>query len=221
MLDVATTSPRMLSGAPRLDVGVVRLAFAVVCVVALVARYIWGLGSATFAPSNYYAYLTIQSNIAFATVMAIAGVLACRTARDPDWLTTVRAGVLTCTITAGIVFAVIVQQSGSNTVPIDVPWSDIILHFWLPPLAALEWFLSPGRGRAPWRIVVFVLGYTLSWGGLTMLRGTAVGWYPYYFLDPGQLDGVAEFFTLSGLSLAVFTVVGLGVVGVTRLRRKA
>ncbi|MBC7591298.1 MAG: Pr6Pr family membrane protein [Salinibacterium sp.] len=206
---------------PRALAGAVRLAFAATCVIALVARFIWGLGSATFSPNNYYAYLTIQSNIAFTVIMIIAGIMALRVDRDPHWLTTVRACVLTCTVTAGIVFAVIVQQSGANTVPIEVPTSDLVLHFWLPPLAILEWMLSPGRGRAAWRTIVFVLGYTLTWGGLTMLRGTIVGWYPYYFLDPGQLSGVAEFFTLSSVALFVFTVVGFAVVGVTRIPRRA
>ena len=206
---------------PRSLVGAVRLAFASTCVIALVARYIWGLGSATFSPNNYYAYLTIQSNIAFTVIMIIAGIVALRVEHDPSWLTAVRACVLTCTITAGIVFAVIVQQSGSNTVPIEVPTSDLVLHFWLPPLAALEWILSPGRGRAAWRTIIFVLGYTLTWGGVTMLRGTIVAWYPYYFLDPGQLSGVGEFFTLSGMALLVFTAVGFAVVGVTLFQRKA
>lgn len=54
-----------------------------------------------------------------------------------------------------------------------------------------------------------------------MLRGTIVGWYPYYFLDPGQLSGPVEFFTMSGLALVVFTVVGLVLVWLTRFRRKA
>ncbi|MGV8896431.1 MAG: Pr6Pr family membrane protein [Rhodoglobus sp.] len=201
--------------------GAVRIAFAVVCAIALVERYNWGLGSATFTPNNYYAYLTIQSNIAFVIVMAIAGAVAMRANRDPVWLTGLRACILTCTVTAGIVFAIIVQQAGSDTVPIDVPPSDLVLHFWLPPLAVLEWLLSPGRGRAAWRVVVFVLGYTVTWGGLTMLRGTIVGWYPYYFLDPGQLTGPGEFFTMTGLALLVFTVVGIGMVWLTRVRRKA
>ena len=221
MLDFAKLLPPPITAVrPRSVVGGVRLAIAVTCVIALIARYNWGLGSVTFAPGNYYAYLTIQCNIAFAIVMAVAAAAALRAERDPAWLTALRASILTCTVTAGIIFGIIVQQAGSNTVPIDVPISDMVLHFWLPPLAVLEWLLSPGRGRAAWRIVLYVLGYTVSWGGLTMLRGTIVGWYPYYFLDPGQLSGPVEFFTVTGLALLVFTVVGLAMVWVTRFRRK-
>jgi hypothetical protein len=222
VLDVAKLLPPTIRDLrPRSIVGAVRLAFAVTCAIALVARYNWGLGSATFTPNNYYAYLTIQSNIAFTVVAILAGMVALRAERDPAWLTALRACILTCTVTAGIVFALIVQQAGSNTVPIDVPTSDLVLHFWLPPLAVLEWYLSPGRGRASWRTIAFVLGYTLTWGGLTMLRGATVGWFPYYFLDPGQLSGPLEFVTLSGLALLVFAVVGFGVVALTRYRRKA
>ncbi len=221
MLEIAKLLPPPIRALrARSLVGAVRLAFAVTCAIALVERYNWGLGSATFTPNNYYAYLTIQSNIAFVIVMAVAGGVAMRFERDPAWLTALRAGVLTCIVTAGIVFAIIVQQAGSDTVPIDVPTSDLVLHFWLPPLAVAEWLLAPGRGRAAWRVVAYVLGYTLAWGGLTMLRGSIVGWYPYYFLDPGQLSGPLEFFTMSGLALLVFTVVGIGMVWLTRVRRK-
>jgi hypothetical protein len=221
VLDVAKILPHTVRDLrPRSIVGAVRIAFAVICAGALVARYNWGLGSATFAPDNYYAYLTIQSNIVFTIVTALAGAVALRSDRDPAWLTGLRACVLTCTATAGIVFALIVLQAGSNTVPIEVPTSDLVLHFWLPPLAVLEWILSPGRGRAAWRTIVFVLGYTLTWGGLTMVRGGVVGWFPYYFLDPGQLSGPGEFVTLSGLALLVFAVVGLAIVALTRRRRK-
>ncbi|MGL4339838.1 MAG: Pr6Pr family membrane protein [Rhodoglobus sp.] len=204
----------------RRTTGVVRLALASVGAVALIARFIWGMGSAAFTPINYFAYLTIQSTVVFVVVTLIAAVYAFGKERDPARLTAIRACVVTCTVTAGILFAAIVSQAGSNTVPIDVSWSDAVLHFWLPPLAVLEWFLSPGRGHAPWRVAIFVLGYTLIWGGLTMVRGDIVGWYPYYFLDPGQLESVGEFAMFSGMALTVFAAVAFGVVALSRIGRK-
>ena len=40
--------------------GFLRLLMAAICLVALVARFLWGLGSATFTPDNFFAYLTIR-----------------------------------------------------------------------------------------------------------------------------------------------------------------
>jgi hypothetical protein len=199
-------------------VGVTRLAFALVCVVALVARFLWGLGSATFTASNFFAYLTMQSNIAFVLVSVVAGVVALRRPVDPDWLTGIRSVVLSCTLVAGIVFALIVQQAGAREFRIDVPWSDQVLHFWLPALALIEWVVSPGRARSRWRILAPLIGYPVVWGVITLVRGAYVGWYPYFFLDPVQVTDPVEFVLYSGIALTVFALVGCGVVAITRRR---
>lgn len=202
----------------RAVVGIVRLIGAIVCAVALVARFVWGLGSVTFTASNFFAYLTIQSNLAFVAVMAVAGVVALRSPRDPRWLTTARATVLSCTVSAGAVFALLVEQAGARGLPLSVPWSDQVLHFWLPALALVDWAISPGRGRALWRSVVFVQVYTVVWGVVTLIRGPIVGWYPYFFLDPAQISGIGEFLLLSCIALASFAAISVGVVALTHLR---
>lgn len=195
---------------PRV-VGALRLGLATFASVALVARFVWGLGSATFEPANFFGYLTVQSNLAYVTVEVIAAVAALRGRDESAGLANVRAVVLTCTVTSGIVFALIVSQSALRGIRVDVPWSDIVLHFVLPCLALVEWVLVP-RADARWRILAFVLGYPLVWGVLTITRGAIVQWYPYYFLDPRQLESALEFFALTGIALAVFLAVGSGVV---------
>ena len=202
----------------RTAVGMVRLLGATVCVAALVARFVWGLGSATFTASNFVAYLTVQSNVAFAIATAVAAAVALRMPRDPLWLTTARAVVLSCTVSAGVVYAFLVQQAGVRGLPLDVPWSDQVLHFWLPALAILDWVASPGRGRALWRTVPFVLGYALVWGIVTLIRGPIVGWYPYFFLDSAQVGSVGEFLLFGVVALGLFLSLSAGVVALGRIR---
>ena len=196
-----------------------RLALALACVVSLVARYQWGVGSATFRAGNFFGYLTIQSNIAFVISSVLAGVLAWRLARDPAWLNTVRAAVLACTVSSGAIYVVIVQQSAAVGLAITVPWSDVLLHFVIPPLAIAEWILSPGRGRARWITPLLAVGFTVGWGIVTLIRGAIVGWYPYFFLDPNQVS-IGQLALLCGIALAFFAGVASGVVGLSRLRRK-
>jgi hypothetical protein len=132
----------------------------------------------------------------------------------------VRGIVLTCTVTSGIVFALIVSQSALRGIRVDVPWSDIVLHFVLPCIALAEWVLVP-RADVRWRILTFVLGYPVVWGVLTIIRGAFVDWYPYYFLDPRQLESALEFFALTGIALAVFAAVASGLIAVPhRLSRR-
>ena len=110
--------------------GVLRLATAAVCTVALVHRLFWGLSSRSIAGENFFAYLTVQSNCALVVVLLIGAVLAFIRATDPRWFTVALALVLTWTITAGLAFALIVWQAGLRGIRVDVPWSDQVLHFW-------------------------------------------------------------------------------------------
>ncbi|WP_307852498.1 Pr6Pr family membrane protein [Glaciihabitans sp. dw_435] len=196
--------------------GIARIIFAAVCAVSLVFRLRWGLGSVTATPENFFSYLTIQSNIAYLIVTLIAAVVAFRTADDPRWLSISRATVLSMTLSAGVVFGFLIQQAGARGFRIDVPWSDQILHFWLTAFSLLEWYAAPGRHRVPWRIILIVIAYTVLWGVFTLIRGSIVGWYPYFFLDPQQVGSFAQFALYSGIALTTFSAVCSGVVGVSR-----
>jgi hypothetical protein len=106
---------------------------------------------------------------------------------------------------AGIVFGLLAAQAAERDYRLDVPWSDQLLHFWIPGLALADWLLAPGRHRVSWRFSALVLGYPLVWGIITMVRGSIVGWYPYFFLDPYQVQNIGEFAIYSALALALFS----------------
>ncbi len=198
--------------------GYSRLAGAVLCTVALISRLLWGLGSVTFTVDNFFAYLTIQSNIAFVVISVAAGLIALLARVDPRWLTTARAIVLSYTVTAGIVFAFLIQQAGQRGVRVDVPWSDVVLHFVMPVVALIDWFVAPGRGRALPRTVWFAIAYPIIWGVFTLIRGSLVGWYPYFFLDPAQVNSVVEFALYSAFSLCVFAAIAAVLVWISTSR---
>lgn len=197
--------------------GALRLAAAAACIAALVHRLFWGLSSNTTAGDNFFAYLTVESNIALATVLVVGAVLAFSRATDPRWFSIALALVLTWTITAGLAFALIVWQAGVRGIRVDVPWSDHLLHFWLPACTAIAWVLTPGHRKVPWRVVPAALLFPLVWGGVTLWRGPIIGWYPYYFLDPRQVSGPIEFVLTSGIALAIFAAVAAVIVLISRM----
>lgn len=203
----------------RTTFGVLRLLAAAACVTALVHRMLWGLSSNTVAGENFFAYLTVESNIAFVVLMVFAGLLALMRATDPRWLTVIFALVLTWTTTAGLAYALIVWQAGIRGIRIDVPWSDQLLHFWLPACTAIGWVLTPGHRRVPWWVVPASLTFPVVWGLVTLWRGPRIGWYPYYFLDPRQVSGPVEFVLTSAIALAIFALVASALVLTSRMRR--
>ena len=194
-----------------------RLLTAVVTVVALVHRMVWGMGSQTLASDNFFAYLTIQSNTAFAVLAFVAGFIALRRDEDPAWLTTARALVLSWIVTAGLAFSLIVWQADLRSIPITVPWSDVVLHYVIPAWAVLAWIIGPGRRTTSWRVIPFVLLYPLVWGVFTIWRGTIIGWYPYYFLDPRQVSGYLEMGVTCLMALSIFASVAAVLVILSRV----
>ena len=200
----------------RATFGALRLLMASACLMALVSRFIWGLGSATFTPGNFFAYLTIQSSILFLVVTVIAAVVALRGQDDAAWLDLVRVTVLSLTLSCGIIFALIIEQSGERGFRIDVPWSDVLLHFVLPAVAVLDWIIGPGRRSSPWRSIAIVLVFMIGWGLVTLVRGPIVGWYPYFFLDPAQLMNAGQFFFFATIAVVLFGGVSAALVAVSR-----
>lgn len=198
--------------------GWLRLLTAAVCIVSLTHRMLWGMGSQTLASQNFFAYLTIQSNLAFAMLTIVAGIVALRRAEDPGWLTSARATVLSWTITAGLAFSIIVWQAGVRGIPITVPWSDVVLHYVLPGFSLIAWLIAPGRTRASWRVIPYVLLYPLLWGIFTIWRGRIIGWYPYYFLDPRQVSGLPEMALSCLLAMLIFAAAGSMLVLLSRVR---
>ncbi|WP_157509429.1 Pr6Pr family membrane protein [Glaciibacter superstes] len=171
----------------RTSFGIGRLLLAAVQVAALVGNFDYVLGFATFATGNFFSYFTIQSAIAAVVMFVVGAVLALRTQEDPPWFDLFRSLVTTYIIVSGIVFALMVIQSNTRDYRIDVPWSDQVLHFWVPAFALLDWLFDPHKARVSVRILRWVALYPLVWGVFTLVRGASVGWYPYFFLDSAQV----------------------------------
>ena len=191
----------------RRTFAVARFSAAAVGVAALVAHLDYSLGSGASALPNFFSYFTMQSAIAAVILWPIGGIVALRRAIDPPALVTARALITTYQIVSGVVYTVIVTESLSHGISIQVPVSSQILHYLLPAYALVDWLFAPGRPRAHWRILAGTLVFPLVWGGFTMVRGAIVGWYPYFFLDPYQVAGPGEFATYSAIVLAFILVV--------------
>jgi hypothetical protein len=200
----------------RTVVGVARLAAALAGIVALIARFVYGLGFRSFVSTDYFGYLPMQSNIALVAVNVAAGILALRNRDESPRLSALRCAVTCFVIVAGIVFGVLASQAPALGYRLDVPWSDQVLHFFLPTFALVDWLVSPGRQRVRWRTLALILGYPVVWGVATIVRGRIVGWYPYFFLDPAQAGYPVSFLLYSAGALTLFALVGTGLIGVTR-----
>ncbi|MGO4103428.1 Pr6Pr family membrane protein [Leifsonia sp. YAF41] len=201
----------------RQGFGIGRLVLACAGVVGLIGNFDYVLGFKSFGANNFFSYFTIQSAMAAVVMFTLAAIVAFRRREDPPWLDVLRTLVTTYIIVSGIVFAVMVVESSSRAYRIDVPWSDQLLHFWIPAFALLDWLFDPHKNRMRWRLLGWVVIYPLVWGVFTLIRGAQVGWYPYFFLDGSQVS-VAETVIYCLMCLAIIVGVTALLVATSRLR---
>lgn len=197
--------------------GLLRVGVAALGIVALVFDFDYVLGFSTFSTINYFSYFTFQSNLVNVVTLLASGVLLLRGHTVGRTLVSIRGLVTTYVIVSGIVFGLIVSQAASHHYRIDVPWSSQVLHFWIPSYVLLDWIIGVGRRRIRWRAVWIVLIFPVVWGVFTLIRGSIVRWYPYFFLDPDQVSGPGEFALYCGIAIALFAGIMAGLVAISRL----
>ncbi|HEU4807709.1 MAG TPA: Pr6Pr family membrane protein [Homoserinimonas sp.] len=198
--------------------GVARILVALTGIAALAGDFNYSLGTNPLAIGNFFSYFTVQSALIAVTVFVMGAVYGLRNQLDPLWLEMVRILMTVWVIVSGIVFAVILVEGSLRGVPVWAPWSSQLLHFWIPAYALIDWLIAPGRD-VPWRTVGYIMVFPLAWVFYTMIRGSLVHWYPYFFLDPLLVDFPFEFALYLCFVIVIFTGVAAGVIAISRLPR--
>lgn len=201
----------------RQSYGIGRLVLAVAGVVGLIGNYEYVLLFPTFAAYNVFTYFTVQSAIAAVVAFVLGAIVAFRRERDPQWLDVFRALVTTYILVSGIVFLTIVIQSSSRDYSIEVPWPSQVLHFYIPSIALMDWLTDTGKARLSWRLLRWILPYPIAWGAFTLVRGSVLGWYPYFFLDPAQVSGPLETVMYCLIAVLLFMGIAALLVATSRL----
>jgi hypothetical protein len=198
--------------------GTARLLLAALTLCGLVGYFVFTLGVAGFYVSYFFSYFTVQSGIASCVVFVLAGLRALRTEADPVWLDTLRVSITTYILVSGVVYALITFQPANVAYAVSIPWSSQILHFWVPALAVIDWFVDPDKARLPWRNLGLVLVFPVLWLVFTLIRGDLLGWYPYFFLDARQVSGPAETLIYYALIVVIITGIAALLTAATRMR---
>lgn len=127
---------------------------------------------------RYLSYFTIQSNI---LVTVVAAQLALRPDRDGPVWRVLRLTALVCITTTGIVYATVL--AGTQDLDGAGLIADYLLHYAMPVLALLGWFLFGPRPRIGRATPVQILAFPVLWAVCTLIHGAITDWYPYPFTD--------------------------------------
>ena len=163
----------------RQILGIVRIASVVIVLAAIVTQAVVLANAGALDPTRFFAFFTILSNLigvaAFVWLLARGGRPR---SRGLELLRGAAAVYLTVTF-----FVVIFLLSGVD-VQLQLVWVDVVLHKIFPIVVVLDWVLDPPRTRLSLRDGLLWLAFPLIWTGLTLIRGSIDGWYPYPFLNP-------------------------------------
>ena len=194
-------------------VAALRLAVALLGLVAIVSTFFDTATRATINPFNFFGYFTMQSNIILVVVLLLAALVSFSGQRQSRSLVLARGCAATYIVITGVVYNVLLAGLEGG---VSLAWANNVLHVALPLYAALDWVIFNDRGPLPRNKIWISLIYPVVWIIVVIIRGATDGWVPYPFLDPAQGSGVVA---LYALAIAVATVVFAAIIwAVSRLQ---
>jgi len=194
-----------------------RMGFAVVGWAALIAQYFLMLNGGTRSILGstivFFSYFTILTNILVALALTVPAIAS--DTRLGRWTASegVRAALAMYIAVVGLIYHALLASTWNPHGLLA--WVNQVLHTVMPIAFVLDWLLFVPKGRLRWIDPVKWLAYPLLYGVWTVVHGLMIGWYPYWFIDIGELGWTATL-TNFGLLLIFFLVLGLIVAALDR-----
>lgn len=167
---------------------------------------------------NKFSFFTVQSNFIAAVTYLIAATTILRKKKLGEWFRYLRGAAVLYMLITGIVFALLLQNTEVNPDPGHFNWKNFILHQWNPFFITVWWLLWPSRLAITSRESFLWLIFPIFWIIYTFIRALFTNWYPYPFLDPDNVGGIAgvSFYVL-GITV-LFFILGQLLAWVSRVR---
>jgi len=155
---------------------------------------------------KFFDYFTILSNILVASVFTAhlvrSGHPLVRCLTQPK----VKGGVAVYISITAIVYILILDQLWD---PQGLALlANVLLHYVMPILYMLDWLLFTPKGQLTWKDALRWLLFPLGFAVWALFWGAIFGFYPYPFIDVGQLGYSTVFRNACFVALG-FLVVGL------------
>ncbi len=146
---------------------------------------------------RFFSYFTTQADL---LVCATSFTLARRADRDGRRWRVARLDTVAGITIVGLVHWFLLHPLDHFT---GAQWvSDTLVHIVVPILAVAGWLVFGPRRRITFRVVLAALIWPLAWLLYTLVVGGITEWYPYFFLDVGELGaGVVALYCVAILVL--------------------
>ena len=139
-----------------------------------------------FSAINFFSYFTNLSNLFAAVVFGATALLWVKVQKTSHAADLVRGISVVNMVVVGIVFALLLRNVDLGSL---LPWVNFLLHYVMPIVVLLDWLLAPPQIRFTFRQVLLCQVVPLVYLAYILVRGAAVNWYPYPFLNPAKVGG--------------------------------
>lgn len=130
---------------------------------------------------NFFSFFTVLTNILVAVSLS-AALLVPSSAAGRFFLRTTTKTAITLYITVvGITYSILLRNIWNPTGPQLV--ADRLLHDAVPLLSLLLWVIFIPKKSLEWRNALPWFIYPVAYLVFALVRGTASGWFAYYFLN--------------------------------------
>lgn len=163
-----------------------RLLFGVVTIFA-VGYQLWvNYDNGNSKVVNYFSFFTIQSNVIAAAVLLTGASGAAFVVRPTfSWDIVRGAAAIYMTLTF-IVYGLLLT---GEDLQVAEPWVNNTLHRIVPIVMIIDFLIRPLYHRITFRQALIWTIFPIAWLVYTIIRGIAIDWYPYPFLDPDKSGG--------------------------------
>ncbi|PYI65557.1 hypothetical protein CVV68_17710 [Arthrobacter livingstonensis] len=130
---------------------------------------------------NFFSYFTNLGNIFAAVVLLVESVLVWRGRElGPAWQI-LRWVSVVCMALVGIVFSALLRDVDLGSL---LPWINTWLHYVMPIAVVVDWLFQPPRTSISFRSLWIAVLFPLAYLAYSLVRGAAIHWYAYPFLNP-------------------------------------
>ena len=179
-----------------------RLAAALLGVVAILATLIDTASRATVNPFNFFGFFTMQSNIIWIVVIVITAVVELAGRTQSTTLLVSRASATTYIILVGAIYNTLLAGLEGG---VALAWANSVVHIVLPIYGLLDWLLIADRPAVAWKRIWVSLLYPSVWMVVVLIRGASDGWVPYPFFDPSTGYGVVAAYCFGIAAVTIVT----------------
>jgi hypothetical protein len=195
--------------------------------VGLIGSVIWQvtdrIANDLFRPFEYFAYFSIVTAIFAGLFLITTGFGLLLKIEDTKWVEIARLSFAVALIVVGVVYHALLADAANDVRDGDYAWPVLpneIIHTYAPVLAVIEYLISVRAFRIRLRAFIWVAVFPLTWLVLSIVRGTATNWWPYWFINPNGEAGLGGMLTYIAAITGFFLVLGLAVLGLKQVLRR-